>query len=73
MPGDRIWVKVPGKGFVGVGRVTGFSTPLSEFRVHVDGQDVPASDVIAGGQLDPTTDPEKMEYFVPVEWADTSP
>ncbi len=70
-PGDRIWVKVPGKGFVGVGRVTGFSTPLPEFRVHVDGQDLPASDVIAGGQLDPTTDPDKMEYFVPVDWADT--
>jgi hypothetical protein len=68
-PGDRIWVKVPGKGFVGVGRVTGFSTPLPEFRVRVDGQDVPASDVIAGGQLDLTADPDKMEYFVPVDWA----
>lgn len=72
-PGDRIWVKVPGKGFVGVGRVTGFSTPLPEFKVHVDGKDVPASDVIAKGQLDPTVDPEKMEYFVPVDWADTVP
>lgn len=70
-PGDRIWVKVPGKGFVGVGRVTGVSTPLPEFRVRVDGKDVPASDVIAGGQLDPTADPEKMEYFVPVDWAQT--
>jgi hypothetical protein len=26
-PGDRIWVKIPGDGYVGVGRVTGFSTP----------------------------------------------
>ena len=70
-PGDRIWVKVPGKGYVGVGRVTGFSTPLSEFRVRVDGQEVPASDVIAGGQLNPTADPDKMEYFVPIDWAQT--
>lgn len=72
-PGDRIWVNVPGKGFVGVGRVTGFSTPLTEFKVRVDGQDVTASEVIAGGQLDPTVDLEKMEYFVPVDWADTVP
>lgn len=70
-PGDRIWVNVPGKGYVGVGRVTGFSTPLPEFKVHVDGKEVPASEVVASGQLDPTVDLEKMEYFVPVEWAQT--
>lgn len=70
-PGDRIWVKIPGKGFVGVGRVTGVSTPLTEFKVDLDGQQVPAAEVVTQGELDATADPEKMEYFVPVEWAQT--
>ena len=30
---------------------------------------VPASDILATGQ--PLDDPEKMEHFVPVEWAKT--
>lgn len=70
-PGDRIWVKVPGAGYVGVGRVTGFSTPQTEFRINVDGKQVPALDVLTSNQ--PPEDPEKMEHFVPVEWAETVP
>ena len=27
-PGDRVWVKVPGQGFVGVGRVSGRARPM---------------------------------------------
>lgn len=68
-PGDRIWVKMPGRGYVGVGRVRGFSTPINEFKINIDGKQMPASDVLAAGQ--PTNDPEKMEYFVPVGWAET--
>lgn len=32
-PGDRIWVKVPNMGFVGVGRVTGQMTSALDFTV----------------------------------------
>ena len=39
---DRVWVKIPGKGFVSVGRVAGPRVPASEFRI--DGQ--PALDVL---------------------------
>jgi hypothetical protein len=39
-PGDRVWVKVPGSGFVGVGRVTGHSQPASLFKVN---QEIPRS------------------------------
>ena len=70
-PGDRIWVKIPRTGYVGVGRVTGFSTPQTEFRINIDGKQVPASDVLASDQ--PADDPEKMEHFVPIEWAETVP
>jgi hypothetical protein len=45
-PGDRIWVKAPGYGFVGVGRVKGLSTPGREFRINVDGEEKLAPDVL---------------------------
>lgn len=32
-PGDRVWAKSPGSGFVGVGRVTAEAIPAAEFRV----------------------------------------
>jgi hypothetical protein len=70
-PGDRIWVYLPKRGYVGVGRVTGFATPQTEFSVTIDGKPNPASDVLACGQ--PSHDPDKMEHFVPVEWAETVP
>lgn len=68
--GDRVWVKIPGKGFVGVGRVTGPRVPAQEFEL--EGR--PALEVLEAdyhrGYAD---DPERSEYFVPVEWLDTVP
>jgi hypothetical protein len=73
--GDRIWVKVPGSGFVGVGRVTGTMQPATEFRVRTAQGRVPVLDVAkrAGYRRDCTDDPERCEYFVPVEWLQTVP
>ena len=49
-PGDRIWVKVPDMGFVGVGRVTGQITPADAFTVKgPDGAEVPVLDVAKRG------------------------
>lgn len=72
-PGDRIWVKAPGYGFAGVGRVKGLSTPASEFRVNVDGALKPISEVLTADLYKNATDPEKGEYFVAVDWAQTVP
>jgi hypothetical protein len=72
-PDARIWVKIPGHGFVGVGRVKGFSTPFRKFCIRVGGKDVPASKVLAGTQYRFGDDPDREEYFVPVEWAETVP
>lgn len=74
--GDRVWVKVPGKGFVGVGRVRGKAVPAADFELHVaDGEARPALDVLtrANYHREYVDDPEKSEYFVPVEWLDTVP
>jgi len=74
-PGDRVWVKVPGRGFVGVGRVTGRSQKAADFKVATPQGDVPVLDLIQSGSYHRAfvDDPEKCEYFVPVQWLQTVP
>ncbi len=74
-PGDRVWVKIPGAGFVGVGRVTGRAQPAREFKVQTPTGEVPVLEVANRAHyhrhfLD---DPENSEYFVPVKWLQTVP
>jgi hypothetical protein len=72
---DRVWVKVPGYGFVGVGRVTGRAQPAADFRVVTPEGEVPVLDVARGGSYhrEYVNDPEHCEYFVPVRWLQTVP
>jgi hypothetical protein len=72
-PGDRVWVKVPGSGFVGVGRVTGRSQPASTFKVNTPDGELPVLDVAKRGSYHREffDDPERCEYFVPVQWLQT--
>src|SRR5690606_34227649 len=75
-PGDRVWVKVPGTGFVGVGRVRSAAVPAAEFELHdPDGVVRPALEVrtAANYHREFAHDPEKSEYFVSVDWLDTVP
>jgi hypothetical protein len=68
--GDRVWVKIPGRGFVGVGQVTGSRVAAKDFEI--DGK--PALDVLQGNHLrEHVDDPERCEYFVPVRWLHTVP
>lgn len=63
--GDRIWAKIPGKGFVGVGRVIGSRISASDFLI--EGR--PALEILrADYHRQFANDPERAEYFVPVEW-----
>lgn len=74
-PGDRVWVKAPGYGFVGVGRVVGHSQPAGEFKLQTPGGDMPVLQVVQGGHYhrQSVNDPERCEYFVPVQWMQTVP
>jgi hypothetical protein len=74
-PGDRVWVLVPGSGYVGVAMVTGESTPGRDFVLLTSGGPRPALDVLTRGTYlrESADDPEKCEYFVPVRWLDTRP
>jgi len=73
--GDRIWVKVPKLGFVGVGRVTGHAQPASEFFISTPQGEKPVLDVVtrANYHRDFVDDKERCEYFVPVRWLETVP
>ena len=73
-PGDRIWVKAPKYGFVGVGRVKGKPVRASEFRLSTPDGDKPALEVLHEGSYHrDAADAEQAEYFVPVEWLETVP
>lgn len=73
--GDRVWVKAPGYGFVGVGEVIGPREPITEFQIAVNGEARAAADVLQGASYhrEFINDPERMEYFVPVKWLHSVP
>ena len=73
-PGDRIWVNVPGNGYVGVGRVTGSAVSADEFQVTIDGVMRPFMEVAqAEYHRGKIGNEEESEYFVPIEWIKTKP
>lgn len=74
-PGDRIWVKMPGRGYVGVGQVLETVRGIDEFKVDVNGEMRLARDVLstsAALQVN-AQDPELAEKFVRVKWTSTVP
>ena len=68
-----MWVKVPGAGYVGVGRVIGEAQRASEFQIQTPSGLVPALDMLSTGPYLQTDadDGERSEYFVPIRWLDT--
>lgn len=71
-PGNRVWINAPGHGFVGVGRVMGRAEPVSTFKVSTPEGEVPVLDA-AKGTHHKFEDPDRCEYFVPVQWLQTVP
>lgn len=74
-PGDRVWVNIPGRGYVGVGSVLEAVQPATDFRVPTDTGERLAMDVLKHGDQYKATadDPELSEYFVRVQWLHTVP
>jgi hypothetical protein len=72
--GGRVFVNLPGRGYVGVGIVVGAAVPARDFEVTADGHQVPLVDaarlapnlaVIAEG------DDDETEWVVPIAWVAT--
>ena len=72
-PGDRVWVKVPRTGFVGVGVVRSEAVAASDFALTTAEGEKPALEVLSKGNYHRQfiDDKEKCEYFVSVDWIDT--
>lgn len=71
-PGDRVWVKIPKKGYVGVGTVLESVQSVNDFKVQADGVEQPALLALkfADKYRLSAGDPERAEYFVRVKWLD---
>jgi len=65
--GDRVWVKIPDVGFVGVGRATGRAQPAASFKVPTTVGDVPVLEAAkrASYHSEFLNDPERCEYSYP--------
>jgi hypothetical protein len=74
-PGDRVWVKIPKSGYVGVGRVTESVRRVDDFTVNTEAGEQPALSVLkCTDHYKPEADnPAMAEYFVRVAWLDTVP
>ncbi|WP_455816633.1 nuclease [Pseudomonas cerasi] len=72
-PGNRVWVKIPARGYVGVGIVQSAVEPASSFTIKTEDGEKLAMDVLkfGDGYRDNADDPDKSEYFVPVKWLET--
>lgn len=72
-PGDRVWVNIPKRGYVGVGEVLESVQPASTFTVESDSGPRLAMEVVKHGEKyrAAADDPERSEYFVRVKWLDT--
>jgi hypothetical protein len=75
VPGARVFVHIPSKGYVGVGVVLEEAVPATEFGVPTaTGAVVPLRDVAKRStRIFEETDPEKVEYAVRVQWLRTVP
>ncbi len=73
--GDRVWVKAPDYGFVGVGVVQGPAQLMRDFRVQTPEGERPAEEVLTGANYhrEFIDDPERAEWFVQITWAATVP
>jgi hypothetical protein len=70
-PGDRVWVNVPGEGYVGVGEVTKPVARVDQFLVAgPDGRETPITEVPLKGRgiVDSLKTSEVPEHLVGVRW-----
>lgn len=74
-PGLRVWVHVPGRGYVGVGIVEAPSVPVEDFRVDLDGTETPilSAPLNAPAMGAHVGDEELDEYLVRIKWLATVP
>jgi hypothetical protein len=73
--GARVFVCIPGTGYVGVGIVKDAAKPAKKFTVKVKGKDIPIlkAPLTATDMGWNSNNKEKCEYLVRVDWIKTEP
>ena len=70
--GKRIWVNIPGQGYVGVGIVAGPVVKVDEFEIEDSSKRLLTEDDIVGKRIfTDKDDEEKSEYLVRINWLKT--
>ncbi len=74
-PGSRVWVNVPGRGYVGVGTVTQPIVKFDKFMAKdAGGKAVPLTQLkLQAKDMLADTNDESAEYLVGVDWIQTRP
>ncbi len=72
-PGSRIWVNVPGRGYVGVGKVLAKTKPITEFTVSDDSGHERLIKQAVKATPDLSKPADQLEYYVKVDWIRTEP
>lgn len=72
-PGDRVWVRIPQVGYVGVGEVIEGMQAIKDMELSTDAGPRPALTVLAQAEhfAALADDPERAEYAVRVRWLHT--
>jgi hypothetical protein len=69
--GDRVWVRIPKVGYVGVGIVEGESIPANEFEVDENGKAVSILDIKTSAKYGSRVNTDDQEFFVKIKWIKT--
>ena len=73
-PKDRIWVRIPKDGYVGVGIVESAVIPASEFEIEENGKHTSILEANTSAHYGSSkVNTEDQEYFVKVKWIKTFP
>lgn len=74
-PGDRVWVNIPGEGYVGVGEVTRSVVRVDQFLVSTPDGEIPITQATlkGAGIVDSLKTSEVPEHLVGVRWIKTVP
>ena len=70
-PGDRVWVRIPKVGFVGVGVVECEAVPATDFEVDENGKAISILEIKTSANYASHAGTEDQEYFVKINWAKT--
>ena len=72
-PGARVFVHIPGQGYVGIGEVTSEAVPVTEFEVKHRDEIMPILEAPLNAEAmdENAGDAELCEYLVEIDWTET--